>query len=139
MRRMSIWERLHESTEGPTVRLELPRDLAEQLLSQLAASLDMGDVGEGDPDDDEFGGIPGGTEDDGFNAADDSGGGFAPGDDADDDFEPDGDEDDDEEDDEEDDDDEEDGKKEAADYSRSGGNPSGLRTQTALGERRRRR
>ncbi len=130
-----LWEQLRESTEGPTVTLEIPRAVADELLAMLSTSLEVDDAESGEPDADDFGGPPDGDEDDvpdGFSIGDD------------DDMEPDfaagadDDSDEDETDDDSDDDDEEedDETDEAADYSRSGGNASGLRTQTALGEER---
>ena len=41
------WSQLWESTEGPTVTLTLPRDLASQLLDALASALEM-DGADGD-------------------------------------------------------------------------------------------
>ena len=125
-----LWEQLRESTEGPTVTLEVPRDVADQLLNMLATSLEVDDDGDDmgmdmEPDDDDFGGPPDGDEDDlGFSAGSES---------------PDFGDDDDEEDDDDDsdddesgdDDDDDDEKDESAIPSRS------PRTQTALGERRR--
>ena len=132
-----LWEQLRESTEGPTVTLQVPRDVADQLLSMLATSLEVGD-GEGgmEPDADDFGGPPDGDADDmGMPPMDDGGDEdmFDLGDDTDDDSD-----DDDSDDGDDDDDDDDDEKDEAADYAHSGGNPSGLRPQTAFGESLRR-
>ncbi len=91
MARRSIWERLHESTEGPTVTISLPREWAEELLRSLMTSLEMED-GEGgmeDPDmdmgdddaDADVDGLPG--MDDDF-LGDDEPGGFSAGDEGDD-------------------------------------------------------
>ncbi|HEU5118667.1 MAG TPA: hypothetical protein VFT74_18885 [Isosphaeraceae bacterium] len=141
--RRNAWRRLMESTEGPNVTIQIPREWAEELMRALMTSLEIEDMdGEPDmeddphaePDEDDLGGIvPDMDGDD----DDDGPPGFASGDDDD---EPDfaaGDddeEDDDSDDDDDDDEDDDDEKDEAADYSRSGGNPSGLRPQTALGE-----
>jgi hypothetical protein len=54
MARRSIWERLHESTEGPTVTISLPREWAEELMRSLMTSLEIDD-GAGDPDMDDSG------------------------------------------------------------------------------------
>lgn len=129
----STWHRLMESTEGPTVTVQIPREWAEELLRAIATSLEIGDVGDdlgdGDldgmdvphmePDEDDLGGPP----DFDFDGGDDDEGELPAGDDSDE-----------EEPDDEEEEEEDDEKDEAADYSRSGGNPSGLRTQTALGE-----
>ena len=143
-----LWEQLNESTEGPTVHLELPRADADRLLNMLASSLEIdGDIGGSDheePDADDFGGPPDGDEDDmglpmGPDQDDDGFADFAAGDDDEDDSESDDDDSDDDEEEEEDDEDDDDEETdEAVDYRSSGGNPSGLRTQTALGESRRR-
>jgi hypothetical protein len=131
MAHRSTWHRLMESTEGPTVTVQIPREWAEELLRAIATSLEIDDVGDdlgdGDldgldvphmePDEDDLGG----TDDFEFGG---EGDGL-------DDDEPAGDDD---EDDSDDDDEEDDEKDEATDYSKSGGNPSGLRSQTALGE-----
>lgn len=152
MRQMNAWERLweqlNESTEGPTVTLQVPREVADQLLTMLASSLEIDDDGETagmdheEPDADDFGGPPDGDSDDmGFSPGDDDEFDFPAGDDDEDednedDSEPESEDDEDEDDNEDDEEGEE--TDEASDYSRSGGNPSGLRTQTALGESRRR-
>jgi hypothetical protein len=47
-RRISIWERLRESTEGPTVSLQIPREWAEELLRSLASALEVEDMGSDD-------------------------------------------------------------------------------------------
>jgi hypothetical protein len=127
-----LWEQLRESTEGPTVNLQIPRAVADELLAMLSTSLEVDDDAGGEPDADDFGGPPDGDEDDdgieGFSMGDDDDvPDFAAGDDSDDDDDDDG-----PDDDSDDDDDETD---EAADYAHSGGNPSGMRTQTALGEK----
>lgn len=73
--RRSIWETLaEESTEGPTVTVSLPRELAQQLAGVLMGSLEMDGSGVGDeddpptghrePDEDDFGGEPDGDADD---------------------------------------------------------------------------
>lgn len=146
-----LWEQLRESTEGPMVTLEIPREVADQLLAMLATSLEVDGDGDdmGDMDSDDFGGPPDGDEDDlGMPSFGDDDMFPGLGDESDDDdsdndeddepFPPkkkgksdDDDSDDDDEDDEDDDDEDTD---EAADYAHSGGNPSGLRPQTALGE-----
>jgi hypothetical protein len=50
------WGRLMESTEGPTVTLNLPREWAEELLNSLMSSLELADGADemdmGDPQDD---------------------------------------------------------------------------------------
>ena len=59
----NIWEWLEESTEGPSVTLSLPREVAEQLLSMLGAALEVDDMEGGG--DDELGfdaGPPGGDD-----------------------------------------------------------------------------
>jgi hypothetical protein len=138
-----LWEQLRESTEGPTVTLQVPRDVADQLLAMLASSLEVdGDDDDFDmmgdePDGDDFGGPPDGDADDlgfGMDGGDEDG--FPDlGDDTDDEPDEDDDDDDSEDDDDSDDDDEDDDDKdEAMDYSRSGGDPSGMRPETALGE-----
>jgi len=110
--------------------------VAQQLVGMLMGSLELdagADEVEGDPlepDEDDFGGAPDGDADDqdplaALGLGDDKGGGPEPDLDLDD---PD------DSDDSSDDDDEPD---ESMDYSRSGGSPSGLRTQTAFGESRR--
>jgi hypothetical protein len=81
-RRRNIWEQIWESTEGPTVTVTIPRELADALLQSLAAGLeqelpgeDMGDdedlgsmddldFGGEEPDMDDMGGPPDGDEDD---------------------------------------------------------------------------
>lgn len=151
MARKSTWHRLMESTEGPTVTVQIPRMWAEELLRSLATALEMDDgMGAGDemggdmdmggephmePDADDMGGPPDFDLDDMFGGGDEAGGEEKPeppaGDSDDDDDSESDDDDDDEEDDDDDDEEEQD---EAADYSKSGGNPSGLRTQTAFGE-----
>lgn len=140
-----LWEQLNESTEGPTVTLQVPREVADQLLTMLASSLEMDDdmggddMGmDGDMGDDEFGPPPPDDDAGGF-SADDGMPDFAAGDDDDSDDEEDSDDDDSDEEEDDDDEDEDDDEEtdEAADYAHSGGNPSGLRTQTALGESRR--
>ena len=55
-RRKNIWERLQESTEGPTVTVALPREWAEELLHSLAQSLEMDDMGGDDAAMDDMGG-----------------------------------------------------------------------------------
>jgi len=147
MARRSTWQRLMESTEGPTVTVQIPRMWAEELLRSLATALEMDDgMGMGDemggdidmephmePDGDDVGGAPDFDLDDMFGGGDEEGGEEKPeppaGDSDDDD-----DSDDEPDEDEEEDDDDEEEQDEAADYSKSGGNPSGLRTQTAFGE-----
>lgn len=128
-RARSIWERLalESSVEGPTVTISLPRELAQELVGALMGSLEMDGGGEADleADDDDLdvdSDLTGGADDSDPLAAliGGDGGGEA-------DLEPD-----------DDDDDDDDDQDEAADYGHSGGSPSGLRTQTALGERRRR-
>ena len=139
-RARSIWERLAmESMEGPAVTISLPREVAQELVGVLMGSLEMMDADGGDdmePDgDDDIDGMPDG-EDAGSDplaalVGDDGEGGESEPDfdgPADDDSDPDNDD--------SDDDDEPD---EAMDYRHSGGNASGMRTGTALGERRRRR
>lgn len=91
-RKRNIWESLYESTEGPTVTIQMPREWAETLLHSIAASLEMeggedGDFGMGDheePDADDMGGpsdfdADNGIEDDGdgfdMGASDDEEGG----------------------------------------------------------------
>jgi hypothetical protein len=134
-RARSIWERLavESSMEGPTVTFSLPREVAQELVGVLMGSLEMaGDVdGIEEPDSDDPEGTDDGHDGDpltsligGDDDADDGIPGLSDSDD-----EPDDDADDDDDDDPD----------EAIDYGRSGGSPSGLRTQTALGERRRRR
>lgn len=133
-RARSIWERLalESSVEGPTVTISLPRELAQELVGALMGSLEMDGGGEADlePDDDDTdvdADLTGGVDDSDPLAAliggdgGGDGGGLEPDDDSDDDS-----------------DDDDDDPDEAADYGHSGGSPSGLRTQTALGERRRR-
>lgn len=54
-RRRNIWEQIWESTEGPTVTVTIPRELADALLQSLAAGLEQdlpGDDGMGDEEDD---------------------------------------------------------------------------------------
>jgi hypothetical protein len=137
------------------VTLQVPREVADQLLAMLATSLEVDDGGDmGDMDSDDFGEPPDGDEDDGFGMppmGGDEGGDddFFPGlgDEPDEDSDDDDDDDDDDgpsppkrkgkgSDDEDSDDDDEDDEDtdEAADYGHSGGDPSGLRPQTALGE-----
>lgn len=69
----SIWRRIAESTEGPTVTFTLPRDTARDLLVALGDSLEVDidldaledDGGMGDePDADDMGGPPDGDADD---------------------------------------------------------------------------
>jgi hypothetical protein len=45
MRRTNSWNRLMESTEGPTVSVQIPREWAEELLRSLAAALEIEDMG----------------------------------------------------------------------------------------------
>lgn len=82
-RRGNIWEQIWESTEGPTVTLNLPREQAEMLLGMIASALDMEGGGDDlggdmmdDPDADmDFGADPGGSVDGGeLDFGDDSGG-----------------------------------------------------------------
>lgn len=123
----SIWERLTmESTEGPTVTISLPRELAQQLVGSLMGSLELdGDMGDGmaddgmglEPDADDIGGVPDGDADDVLAAF--AGGDAGAEDDDDPDPIPAGDDDDD-----------------ADDDSDEGYGPT---PKTALGERRRRR
>ena len=73
MPRRNIWEQLWESTEGPTVTLNLPRAVAEELLNMIAGALDMeggedglgmdDDMGDDSMDDLDAGGPPGFGED----------------------------------------------------------------------------
>lgn len=142
----SIWEQLRESTEGPTVNVSIPRELADALLRSLATALEiedggdpemddgmMSDDGMGDPDEDDgMGGPDGmgaaGNLGDGGDDMDDSPG-FSSGEDDmpagdDDDEEPEEDDDDEEPEDDADDDD-----KKKEDY----------RPETALGESRKRK
>lgn len=71
----SIWEHmLGESTEGPTVTVSLPREVAQQLVGMLMGSLELDGGGMGDgmdagdgpmePDEDDFGGASDGDDDD---------------------------------------------------------------------------
>lgn len=83
-RQRSIWERLvRESSEGPTVTLTLPREVAQELMGILMGSLEMDlggagggedeiDVGMsgGEPDADDFGGPSDGDADDMFGVDD---------------------------------------------------------------------
>ncbi len=162
MARNSSWKRLMESTEGPTVQVALPREWAEQLLSQLAQSLEMDDMG----GDDSMGLDDMGDDDMDFGAGDEGGDDPAELDFGADDMLAAGDDDEEEapsgpgpgrppgsknkpkadkkkSDDKpkkdkkpESDEDEDDEKDEAADYS--GGHANGMRPQTALGESARR-
>lgn len=140
MRQRNPWvrllEQLNESVEGPTVTIQLPRDLADQLHNMLANTLEVDSDDHFEPDADDFGGPPDGDEDDmgDFDAvgSDEEGGDF--------DFSSDFDsEDDDDEssEDDEDEDDEEDDEDEDDDDAKeeSVGQP---RSKTALGESRRR-
>lgn len=61
MPRHNIWEQLWESTEGPTVTLQLPRDVAETLLHMISSALEVDGGGDGFEDD---GDMPGGFGDD---------------------------------------------------------------------------
>lgn len=45
MRRTTAWNRLMESTESPTVSVQIPREWAEALLQSLAAALEIEDMG----------------------------------------------------------------------------------------------
>lgn len=60
-RNRNIWEWLEESTEGPSVTLTLPREVAEQLMSMLGSALEVDDMEGGD--DAEFGMAPPGGDD----------------------------------------------------------------------------
>lgn len=42
----TIWERLFESTEGPTVTLRIPRQLAEDLLAAISIGIETSDSGD---------------------------------------------------------------------------------------------
>lgn len=136
MRRTNAWNRLMESTEGPNVTVQIPREWAEELLRALATALEVEDMGDDDglgdgemggmevphmePDEDDLGGPSDGDFD------------FGGGDDADLMRAGDSDEDEDEpeeEDDEEEDD--EDEKDEAVDFA---GSDRPTRPGTALGE-----
>lgn len=141
MRNTSSWERLwvqlRESTEGPTVTLQVPREVADQLLDMLSTSLEVDD-GEDDldgfSDGDDMGfQIPGMGPDDGDDSDDDMMPSFSASDDEgpDDDDEDDDDSGEDDAEEDDDDDDEDDEKDESANPFRS------PRTQTALGESRR--
>lgn len=67
-RRRNIWERLNESTEGPSVTVSLPREFAEELMRSLMSSLEIEDDMDGEdmdidalnphpePDEDDMGG-----------------------------------------------------------------------------------
>lgn len=48
MARRNIWEQIWESTEGPTVTLNLPRSVAEELLGMIASALEVEDMEGGD-------------------------------------------------------------------------------------------
>ncbi len=127
MARRSIWEQLRESTEGPTVTLQLPREVAEALLQQIAGALEVDDGGEmDDPGMDDVGA----GEDDFTDGLDDGNDdediGFSAGGDEPDDL-PAGDDDEDEPEDDGDDDKEPPKKKKAKESSRP---------ETALGESR---
>lgn len=114
----TIWGRLWESTEGDLVTIRLPRSLADELLSALSIGCDSGDGldndmdGDDDSDDDSLD-LDMGDDDEG---GDDGVDMLLVGDD--------------------DDEDDEDEKDEASTYSKSGGDPSGMRPKTALGESR---
>lgn len=138
----TTWHRLMESTEGPTVTIQIPREWAEELMRALMTSLEIEDMGgepdmedepHAEPDEDDFGGMPDMDDDDegplGFSAGDEEGDepDFAAGDD-DDEEEPDDDSDDDDDDEDDDDDDE---KEEGIDFS---GSDRNTRPKTALGE-----
>jgi hypothetical protein len=125
----SSWHRLRESTEGPNVTIEIPREWAEELLRSLATALEIEDDGgeepdamgmpHTEPDEDDLGGADDGDGDaDGTDELDFD---LPAGDDAEDDEEPD----------EDDDDDEDDEEDEAVDFS---GSDRGTRPKTALGE-----
>lgn len=130
MRRTNVWQRLRESTEGPLVTVQIPREWAEELMRSLMTSLEIEDMGdepdmEGEPhmepdEDDLPGGMPDGDEDDGdeldFSGEDDDEPELAAGDD-------------DDEDDSDDDDDDEDETDEGVEADMDGGRPA-----TALGE-----
>jgi len=134
-RARSIWETLtEESMEGPTVTFTLPREIAQELVGVLMGALEMDGGGEGEhmePDEDDMGGTPDGDADDADPLASLMGDG---GDDG-----PVPDLDLDEPDDDSDDDSDDDEPDEAMDYRHSGGDRSGMRPGTALGERRRAR
>ncbi len=133
--RHTIWEQLWESTEGPTVTVQIPRQWAEELLRSIATALEIEDVGmdgEDDlsdephmePDADDMGGPPDGDEDDmGLDL-------MPHGDDDDDVAAGDDDDEDDEEDDDDDEQEEEDEAYEATDPHQR----DGMRPETALGE-----
>lgn len=132
MRRGISWRRLRESTEGPNVTVQLPRQWAEELMRALMTSLEIEDMGaepdmEGEPhaepDEDD---LPGGIPD--MDADDDVPAGFESDEDEEPEFKAGEPEDDDDSDKESDDDDE---KDEALDFSSSDRN---IRTKTALGE-----
>jgi len=56
--RRNIWEQIFESTEGPTVSLQIPREVAEQLVEALQVALEIDDGADFDDDmgaDDDFG------------------------------------------------------------------------------------
>lgn len=49
-RRRSIWESVNESTEGPNVTIEIPREWAEGLMRVLATALELEDHGDEEDD-----------------------------------------------------------------------------------------
>jgi hypothetical protein len=118
----SSWHRLRESTEGPNVTIEIPREWAEELLRSLATALeiedgggeepDMAGMAHMEPDEDDIGGIGDDDGDDGVGELDFD---LPAGDDSEDDEEPAGDSDDEDDD---DDDDEDDETEEAVDFFR---------------------
>jgi hypothetical protein len=69
-RRRNIWEQIWESTEGPTVTVTIPRELADALLQSLAAGLEQ-DLPDDEAGDDED---LGSMDDLDFGGEDDSGG-----------------------------------------------------------------
>lgn len=138
MPKNSAWQRLRESTEGPTVTVQLPREWAEELLRSLATALEVDDMGgeepdelgmpHMEPDEDDLGGPPDFDMDDMFGGGpDDDAGDEEPEAAAGEDDDEGSDEDDS---DEEDDDDEEDEEGEEQDES-----AGPYRPQTAVGEK----
>lgn len=64
MRRNSnVWRILSESTEGPTVTLTIPRDMAEALINILSPAVNDGEGEGGDQDDDILPDMDGGPDD----------------------------------------------------------------------------
>ncbi len=58
MSKNSAWQRLRESTEGPMVTVQLPREWAEELLRSLATALEVEDMGGEPGGDDDMMGVP---------------------------------------------------------------------------------